>query len=131
MKILNVLSQAFRTTVEEQDETILWLVQSMMSKAKASSDNVMSLLLSGHAVYYAFQNQPQPALTLGDWQQSQPANIKRDIQQMLDARISIYLVYEDLWDRGLDMLPVPAGIDIVNRNEIPALYEYADHIWHW
>lgn len=131
MHVLQVLDQAFRTTVEEQDETILWLIQCMLKQASSNADNVMDLLLTDHAVYYAYQNKAQPALKIGDWQQTQPADISRDISNLSKSGVSVFIVYEDLWERGLDLLPVPKGIDVVNRHELPQLYLRADQVWHW
>jgi sulfur transfer complex TusBCD TusB component (DsrH family) len=131
MYVLQVLDQAFRTTVEEQDETILWLIQSMLKQAASEAASGMSLLLTNHAVYYAYQSQPQPALKIGDWQQSQPADISRDIRKLQEAGVAIYAVYEDLWERGLELLPRPEGIHFINRSALPRLYMEADQVWHW
>jgi sulfur relay (sulfurtransferase) DsrF/TusC family protein len=131
MRVLQILDQAFRTTVEEQDETILWLIQCMMKQAQSASENCMDLLLTDHAVYYAYQTQRQPALRIGDWQQTQPADISRDIQNLKQAGVSVFIVYEDLWERGLDLAPVTEGIDVINRHELPQLFTRADQIWHW
>jgi hypothetical protein len=72
MKALQVIDQAFRTTTEEQDDTILWLTQSMRG-----AGGHLTVLLSGHAVYYATQHQTQPALTIAGWAQTQPANLPK------------------------------------------------------
>ena len=74
MKVLQVIDQAYRTTTEEQDDTILWLTQSMRG---AGGD--LMVLLSGHGVHYAISRERQPALTLGTWRQTQPAELPRDI----------------------------------------------------
>lgn len=131
MRVLQVLDQAFRTTVEEQDETILWLIQSMLSQSLADPENEMDLLLTGNAVYYAFQKERQPPLKIGDWQQSQPADIPRDIQKIKDSGVPVILVYEDLWERGLELLPIPLGVDVINRKELTHIFERADQVWHW
>ncbi|MCX4186880.1 hypothetical protein [Methylophaga sp. OBS4] len=131
MRVLQVLDQAFRTTVEEQDETILWLIQCMLKQSMLNPENEIDLLLSGHAVYYAHQKQAQPVLKIGDWNQTQPADISRDIHNLLHSGVSIMVVYEDLWDRGLEILPLSEQIDIINRKELPQIYNRADQIWHW
>src|SRR5690554_2259986 len=98
MRVLQILDQAFRTTVEEQDETILWLIQSMLKKSRSDPDNQIELLLSGNAVYYPYQKSRQPPLKLGDWRQSQPADLRRDMESLRDNGVAIFVVYEDLWE---------------------------------
>tara|TARA_R110001599_G_scaffold137625_2_gene316433 strand:- start:423 stop:818 length:396 start_codon:yes stop_codon:yes gene_type:complete len=131
MRILQVLDQAFRTTVEEQDETILWLIQSMLKQSKTDPENQMDLLLTGNAVYYAFQTTRQPALKIGEWTQTQPADISKDLKNLTKNGVGILVVFEDLWDRGLDKHPLPYGIEFINRNELPHIYVRADQIWNW
>jgi sulfur relay (sulfurtransferase) DsrF/TusC family protein len=126
MKVLQVLDQAFRTTVEEQDDTILWLTQSMQG-AGAN----LKVLLSGSGVEYAVQKAAQPALSIGAWQQSQPADITRDIGRLVDKDVPIYAVEEDLAQRGLDPLLVNAGVSVIKRGELATLYQSVDQVWHW
>lgn len=131
MRVLQILDQAFRTTVEEQDETIFWLIQSMLKLSSQDPENEMDLLLSGNGIYYAYQKQKQPSIQIGDWIQTQPANIPRDIKNIIDSGVSVFVVYEDIWERGLEFLPVPHGVDVINRKELPQIFQRADQVWHW
>ena len=126
MKILQVVEQAFRTLVEEQDDTILWLTQSMRG---AGAD--LEVLLAGNGASYAVMKNRQPALTIGTWQQTEPADVPRDITNLLDKNVPIYVIREDLAERGLAQLPVHAGIQVIAKQELPVLYERVDHIWQW
>ncbi|AFT71312.1 hypothetical protein B5T_03044 [Alloalcanivorax dieselolei B5] len=126
MKVLQVIDQAFRTTVEEQDDTILWLTQSMRG---AGGD--LQVLLSGHGVQYAVLHQRQPPLTLGSWQQSQPAELLRDLTNLTESGVPVYAVREDLEERGLAHLPLQAGIELLGRAALVELYEQVDQIWQW
>ncbi|HEU4709546.1 MAG TPA: hypothetical protein VFS17_09550 [Methylophilaceae bacterium] len=126
MKVLQVVEQAYRTLVEEQDDTILWLTQSMKG---AGAD--LSVLLAGHCAYYAVQKTRQPALKIGGWQQQEPADIVRDIDQLLGKGVDVYVVREDLEERGLGDLPVHAGIRVIEKNKIHELYEQVDQVWQW
>src|SRR5690554_3434188 len=126
MKVLQVIDQAFRTTVEEQDDTILWLTQSMRG---AGAD--LTVLLSGHGVHYAVQARRQPALVLGSWKQSEPAEIYRDIRRLVDAGVPVYAVRDDIGERGLQQSTVQDGVALIGRQEIADLYEQADQIWQW
>ncbi|HEC75064.1 MAG TPA: hypothetical protein ENI26_11955 [Methylophaga aminisulfidivorans] len=131
MKVLQILDQAFRTVVEEQDETILWLIQCMQKKVELNDIDQIQLLLTGQAVYYTQQKKQQPPLKIGDWLQTQPANINKDIDNLISSHIPVYVVYEDLWDRGLEMEALREGIQVVNREQLVPLFEQADQIWHW
>ena len=126
MKVLQVVEQAFRTTVEEQDDAILWLTRSMHG---AGAD--LSVLLSGHAAYYAVQQQRQPALTMGGWQQTEPAELTQDITGLAEKGVPIYVVREDLDERGLTGLPVRNGVEVIGRDGLVQLYEQADQVWQW
>lgn len=126
MKVLQVIDQAFRTTTEEQDDTILWLTQSMRG---AGAD--LALLLCGLGVYYALQQQRQPALSLGHWQQKEPADIARDICNLIASGVPVYAITDDAEERGLCGQPFISGVQAIRRQAIVDLYESADQVWQW
>jgi sulfur relay (sulfurtransferase) DsrF/TusC family protein len=126
MKILQVVEQAFRTLAEEQDDTILWLSQSMLGAGAE-----MEVLLAGNCAYYAVIKQRQPALKLGNWQQTEPAELYRDIGNILAKGAPVYVLSEDLAERGLSGMPVHEGVTVINRQQLPAIYERADQVWQW
>ncbi|MFA7555005.1 MAG: DsrE family protein [Spongiibacteraceae bacterium] len=126
MKVLQVIDQAFRTNTEEQDDTILWLIGSMRG---VGAD--LMLLLSGHSAYYAVLRQRQPPLSLAEWQQTQPADIPKDVTNLITKGVPIYVIKEDLEERGLGKLPLISGVKVVARNALANLYEQADQVWNW
>lgn len=126
MRVLQVIDQAFRTTTEEQDDAILWLTRSMRG---AGAD--LMVLLSGHAVHYATLSQRQPPLQLGEWRQAQPADLTEDLGGLLKSGVPIYVVWEDLVERGLEGLTFHERIVSVTRAKLPELYERADQVWQW
>ena len=126
MKILQVVEQAFRTLAEEQDDTILWLTQSMRG---AGAD--LEVLLAGNGASDAILKNRQPSLAIGTWQQTEPADLPRDIDNLLDKGVPIYVIREDLAERGLADAAVHPRIQVVARQDLPALYERVDHIWQW
>ena len=96
MKTLQVLETAYRATVEEQDDTIVWLTHAMKG-----AGGEFGLLLTGNAVCYAVQEQRAPALTLGAWTQSHAAELAADVAALGVKGVPIYAVEEDLEERGL------------------------------
>ncbi len=126
MSVLQVIDQAFRTTTEEQDDTILWLVQCMQSAGAK-----LTVLLSGHGVYYATLKKRQPSVSFGDWQQTQSAELPKDISNLISKGVPVYVVEEDLAERGLNSLPLTTGVITIPRNQLAALYEDAEKVWHW
>lgn len=126
MKVLQVVEQAFRTTAEEQDDTILWLTQSMLG---AGAD--LEVLLAGHGAYYAVLSKRQPALQIGDWRQSEPAELTRDLGRLVDKGVPVFVLREDLEERGLAGLPLHPGVEVIGRDTLPQLYERVDQVWQW
>lgn len=126
MKVLQVIDQAFRTTTEEQDDTIIWLIGSMRGAGAE-----LMLLLTGHSAYYAVLGKRQPPLALAEWQQTQPADIPNDVTNLIAKGVPIYVIKEDLDERGLGTLPLVSGVQTVARSALAALYEQADQVWNW
>lgn len=126
MRILQVVEQAYRTLVEEQDDTILWITQCMLNAGAE-----FRLLLSGNCCYYATLNQRQPKLHIGSWSQKEPADIVRDLQNLQANGVPIYVNYGDLADRGLVGLPLHPAVTVIDRDVLATLYEEADQVWQW
>ncbi|MGH8243805.1 MAG: hypothetical protein ACRETY_10695 [Steroidobacteraceae bacterium] len=126
MKTLQVLETAYRATVEEQDDTIVWLTHAMKG---AGGD--FGLLLTGNAVCYAVKNQRAPALVLGGWTQSHAADLSEDVAALAAKGVPLYAVEEDLEERGLVDAKRIEGMKAVSREDLPGLFEEYPRIWKW
>lgn len=126
MRALQVIESAYRGTLEEQDDTIIWLTHAMRS-----IDADVSVLLCGNAVNYILREQTPPMLRFGNWQQTQPVDLVGDLRKLLAKGVEVYVVREDLKARGLDNASQIDGVTLLPRKELPALFESYDRIWNW
>jgi sulfur transfer complex TusBCD TusB component (DsrH family) len=126
MKVLQVVSSAYRATIEEQDDTILWLTQAMRN-----AGGEVDVLLTENAVNYAVQGQDASGLNLGAWKQTQPPCIDDDVARMLDKGVGVMAIAEDLQERGLAGASMTPGIGVVSRSEAAALLAHYDQVWRW
>ena len=126
MKVLQMVTCAYRATIEEQDDTILWLSQAMKG-AGAELD----IVLTGNAVNYALHGQDAAGLTLGDWRQTQPPRVDDDLARMIGKEVVVYAVAEDLADRGLSDAKMVSGVRRIPRSELPKLMNSYDRVWRW
>ncbi len=126
MKVLQVIEAAYRATLEEQDDTIVWLTHAMKG---AGAD--LDVLLCGNAVNYAVRGQDASGLSFGDWQQTEPPDIAGDIAGLVGKGIAVFVVEEDAAARGLGNAELVDGVNRLARDGIPALLDNYDQIWHW
>lgn len=125
-KILSIVERAYHGTIEEQDDTILWL--SHMIK-NAGGD--ISVLLRGNAVNYGVMGQDASGLTFGAVSLSVPPTLDTDVINLIDAGVPTYVVREDIEDRGIRAEDLAQGLKLVGQNELVDLFDSHDAIWHW
>ena len=126
MRTLQVLETAYRATVEEQDDTIVWLTHAMKG---AGGD--FGLLLTGNAACYAVKGQRAPALAFGGWQQSHATDVGADVAALAAKGVEIYAVEEDLEERGLLDAELIEPLRVVPRSQLSRLFDGYPRIWKW
>jgi hypothetical protein len=126
MKALNIIESAYRATIEEQDDTIVWLTHAMKG---AGAD--LAVLLRGNAVNYAALGQDAAGLAFGGWRQTQPPRLADDITGLVAKGVAVYVLDEDLVERGLGPGDILNGVERINRDSLPQLLDGYDQVWHW
>jgi sulfur relay (sulfurtransferase) DsrF/TusC family protein len=126
-KTLNIVESAYRAVMEEQDDTILWLLAAMQG---AGADH--TVVLRGNAVNYAVAGQGVPGLTIGEWKQTQAPKIDRDLLDLMEKRkIPVYVIAEDLADRGIQQSELVSGVQLLSRTALPELLAGYEVVSHW
>lgn len=123
-KILNIIDTPYRATLEEQDDTIVWLSHAM----RGGGGNV-DVLLRGSAVNYLTRGQDASGLAFGDWRQTHPPDVAGDLASLAGEGASVYYVQDDAAERGIEeVLP---GFDAVSRQGLAKLLSGYDLVFTW
>ena len=126
-KTLNIVESAYRAVMEEQDDTILWLLAAMQGAGGAHT-----VVLRGNAVNYAIAGQGAPGLTVGQWKQTQAPKMDRDVIDLMENRkIPVFIVEEDLAERGIERDELVPGVELLSRKALPALFAEYEIVSHW
>lgn len=126
-KTLNLVDSAYRAVMEEQDDTILWLLAAMKG---AGAEH--TVVLRANAVCYAVQGQGAPGLTVGEWKQTQAPKMDRDVADLIAKRgMTVYALQEDLAERGIQASELIDGVKLLPRKALAGLCaEHAlVHLW--
>ena len=126
MKTLNIIASAYRATIEEQDDTIVWICHAMKG---AGAD--IEVLLRGNAVNYAVRGQDAKGLAFGNWVQTQPPHVEHDMSSLAAKGVVVHVLDDDLVTRGLDEAPLIEGVYRVRANALPAFLAGFERVWHW
>jgi intracellular sulfur oxidation DsrE/DsrF family protein len=123
-KTLQIVNTAYRCTVEEQDDPILWISLAMKG---AGAD--VGVLLRGNAVNYAVRGQDASGLSFGGKAQVRPPRLEDEVQRLMDKGVEVHVVAEDLRERGIEGLL--DGVKTVERAALPELLGAYQRVWSW
>jgi sulfur transfer complex TusBCD TusB component (DsrH family) len=126
-KTLNIVESAYRAVMEEQDDTILWLLAAMQA---AGAEH--TVVLRGNAVNYAVAGQGAPGLSIGGWKQTQAPRMDNDVLDLIEKRkIPVFVIEEDLAMRGIEPGELVPGIELMSSAMLPARMAEYELVSHW
>jgi sulfur relay (sulfurtransferase) DsrF/TusC family protein len=124
-RYLSVIDSAYRATIEEQDDTAVWFTHAMKN---GGAD--VAILLKGDAVSYALEGQNAAGLRFGGRAVKGP-DMGRDVKAVIAKKIPLYVVAEDLAERGMPAAQLIPGVEQIARGAIAKLIEAHDRILSW
>ena len=125
-RILQIVDPAYRGTLEEQDDTVVWLSHAMKG---AGAD--LHVLLTGNAVNYAARGQNASGLSFGQRKQTQPPRLDDDLAKLMAKQVEVHVVAEDLAERGLEPADLIPGLKMVERAAVAGIFASYDQVWRW
>ncbi|MEW6268629.1 MAG: DsrE family protein [Thermodesulfobacteriota bacterium] len=125
-RILSIVETAYRATLEEQDDTVLWLAHAMRDAGAE-----LTVLLRGNAVAYAARGQDASGLAIGDRPQRSQPRIDVDLETLAAKGVPVLAVEEDLAERGVERSELVRGVELVARASLARLAAAHDQVWHW
>ena len=126
MKALQIIQSAYRCTVEEQDDPVVWFAQVLQNNG-----GEIDILLRGNAVNYVISGQDSTGLSFGSWKQTQSAKLDLDLTDCINNGLGVYIISEDAKDRAIPTDKIISGVKSISRSELPVLFEQYEQIWHW
>ena len=112
-KTLNIAESAYRAVMEEQDDTILWLIAAMQG---AGAEH--TVVLRGNAANYAVAGQGAPGLAIGGWEQFLAPRMDNDVIDLIEKRkIPVFVIEEDLTLRGIARGELVPGVELAERED--------------
>jgi intracellular sulfur oxidation DsrE/DsrF family protein len=125
-RILSILETAYRATLEEQDDPVVWLTHAMHA---AGAD--LTVVLRGNAVSYAVAGQDASGLAFGDRRQTNPPRLDADVAKLASKGVRVLAIGDDLAVRGLRREDLVEGVEVVPHGALATLVGSFDQVWHW
>jgi hypothetical protein len=125
-KILQVVESAYRATIEEQDDTVVWFTHAIRGGGAQTA-----VLLRGHAVNYGVKRQDASGIAFGDRKQTQPPDLPGDLTRLIAKGVEVYVVEEDVEAHGLAPADLIGGLIPIKKSVVPGLMARFSLIWQW
>ncbi|HEX5161028.1 MAG TPA: DsrE family protein [Steroidobacteraceae bacterium] len=126
MRVLQIIEPAYRATLEEQDDTVLWFTRAIRA-AGAPAD----VLLCGTAVNYTVRGQDAEGFQVGGWTQQHPPAIEHDLTKLIESGARVAVLAEDLAERGIAAEAMLPGVEVLSRRSLGGLCAQYQRIWKW
>lgn len=124
--ILNIITTPYRATLEEQDDTILWLIQAIKNNGAK-----VDILLRGSSVNYGIKMASCPSLQIGSWRQKHPPDIQQDLKRLQEKDVKLYYLEEDATDLGLQHSDFLNGIIPLSHQKLAIFLDSYHFVWQW
>jgi sulfur relay (sulfurtransferase) DsrF/TusC family protein len=125
-RYLSIIATAYRATVEEQDDTALWFTHAMKNAGAQ-----VAVLLKGDAVGYTQAGQDARGLRFGTREVRVPPELDRDLEAAMAKGIPVYVVGDDLAERGIAEGSLLAGIQRLSRDQLARFVADHDRVLYW
>lgn len=126
MKVLSIIACGYRATLEEQDDTVVWITQAI-SRAGGEID----VLLRASAANYVVEGQRVAPLAIGGRAQRNAPDVHGQMRDLAERGVGIFVLEEDLAAYGLEGLPRLDRAQIVRTGDLPGLISKYHSVWHW
>ena len=126
MKTLQIIQSAYRATLEEQDDTIIWI-----TRVFQNADTQLDVLLRGNAVNYAVRGQSSAGLKIGGWQQRNPPRVSDDLAALASKGATVYAASDDLVRLGIEADDLLEDIRVIPGDHLAGLVGEYDRVWAW
>ncbi len=124
--ILNIVSNSYRATLEEQDDTVIWLALTLKTNGAAAD-----LILRGTSVNYGIANQSCKALNIASWKQKNPPDFVRDLRLVHERGMNIFYISEDAAQLGLERHELLEFLHPISLKDLPKIFAQYDYVWQW
>ena len=126
MRTLHLLRTAYRATIEEQDDPVLWLLRSL-----AANGQLLDIVLCGAAVSYLAANQSSATFAIADRPLARPPDVRDDLASAVADGIGVFYVAEDARRRFLapaQLLPGATPVALAELGDMLRRYRRV-HAW--
>jgi sulfur relay (sulfurtransferase) DsrF/TusC family protein len=124
-KILSILSHTEYGNLEDSD---IGLFASAFAPVAGQQ---MTLVLREDAVNYAVRGQDGTGIKIAGTPIQPGFLIETDLKSVNQSNIPVYVVREDLTERGIKPDEVIEGVKLMRRKELGKLVEQFDSVWNW
>ena len=125
--LLCICDQGYRASVEEQDDTVIWMAHMLQRE----DNTTVSLVLRGSTVNYASHSQRSVGVTFGDWTQAHPADFPRDLARFREDGGRVFALASDLTRYGLTDTDLVEGVTLVEDAGVADLVAEHDFVSFW